>query len=121
MTLSRGGSGVFCSVRLVVTAGKSVAHTCVPPTYTTGLPALPTAPASMDAWLDRLSSRQLVGQLVVVGFAGAEVPAALVAVKVKVSLLRRPTAGVKLTSPALSMRQSGSAMRGPMSRATTPW
>jgi beta-N-acetylhexosaminidase len=41
----------------------------------------PSAPASasngIDAWLDRLTSRQLVGQLVVVGFAGTEVPAEL--------------------------------------------
>jgi beta-N-acetylhexosaminidase len=33
--------------------------------------------AHVDAWLDRLSVRQLVGQLVVVGFAGSELPAEL--------------------------------------------
>lgn len=36
-----------------------------------------SSPALLDASLDRLSLRQLVGQLVVVGFAGAELPAEL--------------------------------------------
>jgi beta-N-acetylhexosaminidase len=39
--------------------------------------AHPTTSGSLDDSLDRLSARQLVGQLVVVGFAGTEVPGEL--------------------------------------------